>query len=320
MKKRTPVAIAVTGALIAGAAATGVIFHQHTQASAAYDEAHAKLAEKVETLRDARDTAATDLAEAQSVLDEASLPGALARTLVLIDLEAAVDQAAKQFAGYDELLAGPEELLAEADSDKPFWPGELEATAAAMFSKANRGSAAGVPELQLEAAALAKKELERTSDIVAVEEQIAATPAAQDASGSYRPAAEKLVADAGFNVRSTTADAAACGDLPIRGAAAAFVCPGTDDVWIVDGITPDTDPYLDAAIRHEIAHQMIFQRCGTADPPEAGDRFEAVTHSYAELYLGADRAQLDSTASADYAITPESDAAARQIHDAGCAA
>ncbi|GAA1565835.1 hypothetical protein [Leucobacter aridicollis] len=324
MKTRTLLAVAVTGALITGATAGGVIFHQHAQGVAAFDEARDKLAAKIETIETARGTAVADLAEAQHILDLASQPGALARTPALTDLDAAVSRATERMSAYDELLAGPQTALAEADSERDslFWRSDFAEATAAMLSQVNLGSAAGVPELQLEAVAAAVEELERTTEIVATEKRITGTPAAQDSSGSYRPAVEKLISDAGFHVRRTTTEAAACGDQPIRGAAAAFVCPGSDDVWIVTGTIPDDDLYLDAAVRHELAHQMIFKRCGTPDPAEAGNQSEAVTSSYAVLYLGADRAELARPGEVDpaYAMTPESDAAARAIHDQGCAA
>ncbi|GAA1620980.1 hypothetical protein [Leucobacter chromiireducens] len=324
MKTRTLVATAVTGALIAGAVATSVIIHQHNQGVAAFDEASDNLAARIKIITTARDTATADLAEAQNLLDRARQPGALARTYVLTDLDAAVSLATERMSVYDELLAGPQKTLAEADSERDslFWRSDLDEATAAMRSQVNLGSAAGVPGLDLEEVAAATEELERTSEIVAAEKRIADTPAAQDSSGSYRPAVEKLIADAGFHVRHTTTESAACGDRPIRGAAAAFVCPGSDDVWIVTGTIPDDDPYLDAAVRHELAHQMIFRRCGTPDPAEAGSQHEAVTSSYAVLYLGADRAELARPGEVDpaYNMTSESDAAARTIHDQGCAA
>ncbi|WP_017794034.1 hypothetical protein [Leucobacter salsicius] len=321
MKKKTSVAIAVTGALIAGAAATGVIFHQHNQSAVAFDEAHTKLAEKVGAVQNERDTAAKDLTEAKAILDRASQPGALAQTASRADLDVAVDRAIDQFAEYDDLLAEPEKALAEAEGDRPFWRGDLDAAAETLLEQFYALSATNTPRISLGPVRPVQAELNRTADIVAIEEKIASTPAAQDSSGSYRPAAEKLATDAGFTVHQISPSATVCGGYPVSDQAAALVCAESGpEIFIIDGRTEATDPYLDAAIRHEIAHQMIFQRCGTANPPEAGDRFEAVTHSYAELYLGADRAQLDATTSDEYTITPESDAAARQIHDAGCAA
>jgi len=40
------------------------------------------------------------------------------------------------------------------------------------------------------------------------------------------------------------------------------------------------------ALRHEAAHQYVFDTCGTATPPIAGDRSENVTDAYADLFLG----------------------------------
>lgn len=51
--------------------------------------------------------------------------------------------------------------------------------------------------------------------------------------------------------------------------------------------------YMDT-IRHEIAHRIVLDRCGTTAPPIAGDRYEGTTNSYAVLYLGAGRDRLQN--------------------------
>lgn len=72
-------------------------------------------------------------------------------------------------------------------------------------------------------------------------------------------------------------------------------------------------------IKHEIAHKLIFERCGTMLPEIAGSNYESVTSSYAVQYLGADylTLQASSDAYSEYKMTDESDKVAALIHDEG---
>lgn len=72
-------------------------------------------------------------------------------------------------------------------------------------------------------------------------------------------------------------------------------------------------------VRHEMGHHAIDSRCGTSQPPIAGDKTEAVTSSYAVLFLGANRDDLSNANDLDeYKMTTDTDNIAKQIHDGKC--
>jgi len=73
-------------------------------------------------------------------------------------------------------------------------------------------------------------------------------------------------------------------------------------------------------VRHELAHLVIHQRCGTSEPVEGTVELEAVTSSYAVLYLGADRDALGDATSAyaEYEMTTQTDETATWIHAGVC--
>lgn len=72
-------------------------------------------------------------------------------------------------------------------------------------------------------------------------------------------------------------------------------------------------------VRHEMGHHAIDSRCGTSQPPIAGDKTEAVTSSYAVLFLGANRDDLSNANDLDaYKMTADTDNIAKQIHDGKC--
>lgn len=89
-----------------------------------------------------------------------------------------------------------------------------------------------------------------------------------------------------------------------------------------DSLAQDSfySPLFVNAIKHEIAHLLIQQRCGTLSPSIISeDKIESMTSSYAVLYLGADKDILNKAANdfPAYTVTDESDQLARQIHDQG---
>lgn len=106
----------------------------------------------------------------------------------------------------------------------------------------------------------------------------------------------------------------------------AAVCTNTPDRIYVNeghGNYPDSvdDLYWFDTIRHELAHLQILERCGTTRPPIVGaTHYEAVTNSYAVLFLGMDRGLVQQTNDGfpEYHTSPESDAAARSIHGGDC--
>ncbi|MDO5676791.1 MAG: hypothetical protein Q4G35_04700 [Propionibacteriaceae bacterium] len=77
--------------------------------------------------------------------------------------------------------------------------------------------------------------------------------------------------------------------------------------------------YLDV-VRHEIAHSLIFDTCGTFAPAIAGDLYEGMTNSYAVLYLGANRDELfvGEMNGYKYAMTDQTDSLAQAVHAGNC--
>lgn len=76
--------------------------------------------------------------------------------------------------------------------------------------------------------------------------------------------------------------------------------------------------YYPSAIKHEMAHYLIGKICaasGSTSPPIAGSKTEAVTSSFAVLFLGADRAELNNVGEASYWMTAGTDQIATEIHD-----
>ncbi|PJI94756.1 SH3 domain-containing protein [Luteimicrobium subarcticum] len=66
----------------------------------------------------------------------------------------------------------------------------------------------------------------------------------------------------------------------------------------------------DVTARHEVAHDMIRRRCGTALPRVAGSRIEHVADAYSRLYANAPEAY--------YGYTASDAAKARAIHAGRC--
>lgn len=103
----------------------------------------------------------------------------------------------------------------------------------------------------------------------------------------------------------------------------AAYCPMTPNLIYANSEQPNWDTaYALATVKHEIAHHAIHMRCGTIHPPVAmsdnRDRSEAVTHSYAILFLGADAEQLNRTSGSQYRYDAETDDMATKIHNNQC--
>lgn len=99
----------------------------------------------------------------------------------------------------------------------------------------------------------------------------------------------------------------------------AMVCDAMPNrVFIKDQETTQKHGF-NSALRHEIAHTQILKTCGTYSPPSVNDRAEAVTSSYAILFLGADREELNSIADPNYMTDHETDRMAKDIRNGvGC--
>ena len=79
-------------------------------------------------------------------------------------------------------------------------------------------------------------------------------------------------------------------------------------------------PVFVDAVKHELAHLVIDERCGASKPNAGTVELEGVTNSYAVLYLGADRkalAELSSTFP-EYALSSRTDEVATWIHEGVC--
>ncbi|MDR1197016.1 MAG: hypothetical protein LBL08_01965 [Candidatus Nomurabacteria bacterium] len=100
----------------------------------------------------------------------------------------------------------------------------------------------------------------------------------------------------------------------------AAYCHGTPTkIFINDDYKyyPDSlkSPNIIDVIKHEMGHHLISEICGTVEPIIAGTQNEAVTSSYAVLFLGADLDFLNNYVDAKYKMTTKSNKIARQIHD-----
>lgn len=79
-------------------------------------------------------------------------------------------------------------------------------------------------------------------------------------------------------------------------------------------------PVFVDAVKHELAHLVIRQRCGRSKPNAGTVELEGVTNSYAVLYLGADRKALGDLSSTfpEYASSTRTDEVATWIHSGVC--
>ena len=79
-------------------------------------------------------------------------------------------------------------------------------------------------------------------------------------------------------------------------------------------------PVVVDAVKHELAHLVIRQRCGRSKPSAGTVELEGVTNSYAVLYLGADRKALSDLSSTfpEYASSTRTDEVATWIHSGVC--
>ncbi|GAA3659544.1 DUF2510 domain-containing protein [Microbacterium marinilacus] len=143
--------------------------------------------------------------------------------------------------------------------------------------------------------------------------------------GTYVDSAEELASYFGMSLTFDYASMyESCGhsDVPLETIIATY-CSATPELVYVNPDYSDYDAYVSSpafvnSIRHEIAHDQIAEVCGTVAPPVAGAQLEAVTNSYAVLFLGADRAEFDARANGEYAAyrtTAETDRVAQLIHD-----
>ncbi|UOQ57003.1 DUF2510 domain-containing protein [Leucobacter allii] len=165
--------------------------------------------------------------------------------------------------------------------------------------------------------------------VVAIEQQIAAATVAPGADGSYLEAADALAGLVGSTITTDQAAAGCPEDMPDPAGVEtlAFVCLGTEAGWGLITYTPAgmahvTEPSFVNTMRHEIAHKLIHVQCGDLSATAWNAAYgEGVTNSYAALYLGADRTELESSGRAvpEYIMNETTDAKARAIHESDLA-
>lgn len=86
-----------------------------------------------------------------------------------------------------------------------------------------------------------------------------------------------------------------------------------------DGQRSYSQPSYIDTVKHELSHHLINKRCSTTSPEITKDMSEAVTSSYATIYLGGnyDVYQNIGESNPEYKMTAETDKIARGIHDQG---
>ena len=139
-----------------------------------------------------------------------------------------------------------------------------------------------------------------------------------DGDGNFAPAAEEIAAAFDLELYyDHDAMFSAC-EYPDNYELLGGFCPSSPEYIYINDQYSDYPNVLHNegfvhTVRHEIAHHQIMAICGTLAPAAAGDNWEGVTNSYAVSYLGADPDWL--FAENEYAMSAETDEAARLIHD-----
>ena len=95
----------------------------------------------------------------------------------------------------------------------------------------------------------------------------------------------------------------------------AMVCDDTPDTVFIRDKAITKSYGFNSALRHEIAHSQILKTCGTYGPKLVNGRTEAVTSSYAILFLGASRTELNSIDVLEYKTDNQSDKMAKEIRN-----
>lgn len=151
---------------------------------------------------------------------------------------------------------------------------------------------------------------------------------AADAEGSYIPSSEALVRNFGLSVNWDFAQLKkSCPSTkdPDPYVVASF-CTASPRVIYGNRATAGAaqvfySPVVVSVMKHELSHYRITQICGTPQPTRAGGAVEAVTNSYAVLFLGAsydDLQPFEGSPHPEYRMTPQSDAIAKKLHAGSC--
>ena len=159
------------------------------------------------------------------------------------------------------------------------------------------------------------------------EQKIKAVPIAMGSDGTYLAAGEQLIASVGlsptYDFKSVYDHCSGSTRLADETTLGAF-CSATPNLIYINQNSRNwtydvTGSYYPNAVKHELAHAMIYRICGTTAPALRVDH-EALTNSYATLYFGAERDVLNSGAQNApwYTMTDASDTAAQLVHDGHC--
>lgn len=162
------------------------------------------------------------------------------------------------------------------------------------------------------------------------EEFAAAYESHKDARGSYIASAQEVTRAFGaeivwaeFGAPDPTTKCVSSDNSPQ--AVLAWYCGAEPYLIRINRIAYDmpgviyTPVFVDA-VKHELAHLIIQQRCGESKPNAGTVELEGVTNSYAVLYLGADRKALGDLSSTfpEYALSTRTDEVATWIHEGVC--
>lgn len=316
---RRTLSITAAAALTLTAGIAGYFaYSAHAEAKHQYTETRSTLTSAVEEYRTAHTEAVSQIEAAEEVLAQTDEPGAVAYLPALDGLREDIEYASGLAANTALAIKNAYRTLASTEqlSRHAVLPTTFAPLTGQLTSEVRAVTTTSAPSTVLSTAAV-QDELARTREIVAVERAIA-EHAVFEVEGSYEQAANELAALAGIEIvedRGQTRCARTEGEQ-----AAAFYCslePHT--IYLIPGKYDSTDVFITDLVRHEIAHFITYMRCGDLDPAGLGPRLEAVTNSYASLFLGADRESLARMVDPHgfYAADDGSDAAARQIHS-GC--
>lgn len=161
--------------------------------------------------------------------------------------------------------------------------------------------------------------------IIDIEEAVSQIATYVGSDGSYTESAVQILSAAGLEpVWGLERMRGACqiSNEQLSSWLAAFCSATPGKVYINTNLGTDVtnDAYFADAMRHEIAHYLIYRRCGTSDPPSIGNQAnaESVASSYAVLYLGANAKTLNRALDSRYHMDQASDEAAARIHAGQC--
>lgn len=142
--------------------------------------------------------------------------------------------------------------------------------------------------------------------------------------GTFLQAARDLAATSGASIDIDYAGLfLVCPDRERNDAAIASVCPlDLSRIFVnaehtVYGSFIRRIQFIDT-IRHELAHIQIGRICGEVASPAAGERYEAVTSSYAVAHLGLDAERWNADAMDGYGTDAASDRIAADIAAGDC--